>query len=172
MSAARHRISLWQPILIVVLFFGVVYYSIMAVNNSDFMWWWPWFEEMPSEIVIYRAGQEAVVTPDSPDYAPLVQAINESLSRRTGYLNLGLSESTVEEYMTEATVIELTYPELVSMHSQYRLVPFDGLLIPLEGRHSEWHVVFLSQYGQYIAGALQLATTDPIKDALADLGYW
>ena len=73
---------------------------------------------------------------------------------------------------TEATVIELTYPELVSMHSQYRLVPFDGLLIPLEERHSEWHVIFFSQHGQTIAGALRLATTDPMKDALADLGYW
>ena len=164
--------SLWQPIVIVVLFFGVVYYGIMAVNNGDLLWWWPWFEEKPSEIVIYRAGQKTVIAPESLDYAPLVQAINESLSRRTGYLNLGLSESTVEEYMTEATVIELTYPTLVSMHSQYRLVPFDGLLIPLEGRHSEWHAVFFSQYGQYIAGALQLASTDPIKDALADLGYW
>jgi hypothetical protein len=171
MGTTRRWTSLWQPILIVLLFFGVVYYGIMAINNGDFLWWWPWFDEKPSEIVMYRAGQKTVITPESPDYTRLVQAINESLSRRTGYLNLGLSEPTVEEYMTEATVIELTYPALVSMHSQYRLVPFDGLLIPLEGRHSEWRVVFFSQYGQYIAGALQLATTDPIKDVLADLGY-
>lgn len=171
MHPSRPRISLWQPILIVVLFFGTMYYGIMAVNNRDLLWWWPWFDEMPAEIEIHRAGQRTVITPDSPDYAPLVQAINESLCRRVGYLNLGLSEPTVEEYMTEATVIELTYPAFISMHSQYRLVPFDGLLIPLTGRHSEWHVVFFSREGQYVAGALKLATTDPIKDALADLGY-
>jgi len=171
MGPTRRWINLWQPILVVVLFFGAVYYGIMAVNNGDLLWWWPWFDEEPTEIVMYRAGQKTVITAESPDYSPLVQAINESLSQRTGYLNLGLSEPTIEEYMTQSTVIELTYATLVSMHSQYRLVPFDGLLIPLEGRHAELHVVFLSQYGQYIAGALQLATTDPIKDELADLGY-
>jgi hypothetical protein len=172
MSSARRWRSVWQPILIVVLFFGIVYYAILAANNHDALWWWPWFDEKPSEIVVCHAGERTVVTPDSPDYAPLVQAVNQSLSRRVGFLSLGLSEVTLREYEAEATVIELTYPELVSMHSQYRLVPFDGLLIPLEGRHSEWHVIFFSQYGQYIAGALQLATTDPMKDALADLGYW
>lgn len=172
MRTRRPYTSLWQPILIVVLFFGTIYYIMMAVNNGDLLWWWTWFEEMPAEIVIYRAGQRMAITPDSPDYDPLVQAINGSLSQRRGYLTLGLSEPTVEEYMTEATVIELTYPTFVSMHSQYRLVPFDGLLIPLAGRHSESHVVFFSREGQYIAGALQLATTDPIKDALAELGYW
>jgi len=168
----RSYTSLWQPILVVVLFFGSVYYAIMAANNRDLLWWWPWFEEMPAEVAIYRAGERTVITPDSPEYAPLVEAINESLSRRRGYLNLGLSEPTLQEYMTEATVIELAYPALVSMHSQYRLVPFDGLLIPLEGRYSDWYVVFISQEGQYIAGALQLATTDPIRDALMDSGYW
>ena len=168
----RSYTSLWQPILVVVLFFGSVYYVMMAVNNRDLLWWWPWFDEEPSEIVIYRAGEEIVITPDSPGYAALVQAANQSLSRRVGYLNLGLSEPTLEEYATEATVMELSYPAYVSMHSQYRLVPFDGLLIPLTGRHSESRVVFFSQGGQYIAGAVQLATTDPIKDALVDLGYW
>ncbi len=172
MRSTRSYTSLWQPIVIVVLFFGVVYYGIMTVNNRDLLWWWPWFEEEPSEIVIYRAGEQTVVTADSADYAPLVEAVNQSLSRRVGYLNLGLSEPTLEEYTTEATVIELSYPTFVSMHSQYRLVPFDGLLIPLAGRHAESRVVFFSQGGRYIAGALQLATTDPIKDTLADLGYW
>ncbi len=172
MRTGRPYAGLWQPVLIVVLFFGGIYYGIMAANNRDFLWWWPWFDEMPCEIVMYRAGQRIVITPDSPDYAPLVPAINESLSRRTGYLNLGLSEPTLEEYQTRASAMELSYPAFVSMHSQYRLVPFDGLLIPLTGRHSESRVVFFSQEGQYLAGAIQLATTDPIKNGLADLGYW
>ncbi len=164
--------SLWQPIVIVVLFFGAVYYGMMAVNNRDLLWWWPWFEEMPSEIVIYCAGRRTALRPESPDYAPLVQAINDSLSRRVGYLNLGVGEETRREYMTEGAAIEIAYPTLVSVHSQYRLVPFDGLLLPLAGRHSESRVVFFSQEGHYVAGAIQLASIEPIKEALAALGYW
>jgi len=172
MSATHRWINLWQPIVIVVLFFGVVYYGIMTVGNRDLLWWWSWFDEMPTEIVTYHAGERTVITPDSPDYTPLVQAINESLSQRVGYLHLGMGETALQEYATEGAAIELTYSGFVTMHSQYRLVPFDGLLIPLAGRHAEWYVVFFSREGQYVAGALQLATTDPIKDALVDLGYW
>jgi hypothetical protein len=172
MRTGRPYTGLWQPILVVVLFFGTIYYGIMAVNNRDLLWWWPWFDEMPSEIVMYRTGQKTVITPDSPDYAPLVKAINESLSQRIGYLNLGVGEETLKEYSTEGAAVEVIYPSLVSMHSQYRLVPFDRLLMPLRGRHSESRVVFFGQEGRYLAGAIQLATTDPIKETLADLGYW
>jgi hypothetical protein len=158
--------------LVLVIFVLVAVYIVAALGSSDPLWFWPGFNARPDKIIIHRASQETILTPASPGYAELTEALRQTVPKIQGfYASLGLSEGTMQEYKSKDLVVEVFYAQPISIHSPFHFGRPDSLLIPLSGLHSESNVIFGGHEGKYWAGALRLKSTEPLRKAIEELGY-
>ena len=171
-SKPSPAIRLRDLFLIFGAFVLVVIYLVPALNTNDALWFWPWFDAQPREIVIYYGGEVSTLRPEDADFAPIVQVVNAIVKKRNAYTTLGLSPETVERYQRQEHAIELRYEHPTRIHTPYRFGPGDAYLIPLTGRHSEYHPIFAGLRGGWLIGALRMPTTEPLIERLQSLGYW
>lgn len=158
--------------LIGLLIIAGLIYLVIWINTGDALWFLPHVADRAIRIVLYDAGRSVVIEPGSPGFEAINAAVNEVLSRRLGYRReFGLSDATRERYYTRDRVIEVFYARPIKLHSPYRIGKPTSLLIPLEGRHADQNVIFTGANGVYWPGALTVASTEPIKRALAEYGY-
>ncbi len=161
-----------DAIVIIVLFFFSTIYVVIALSTNDPAWIWPVFTAKPAKFMLYQQGQVIEIGPQSPAYEPITATLNRALSRVVGFQEtLGLSEETLAEYRTRATVLEVYYPRPVVVHSRFNFGRPNTILIPLVGRHSEANVVFGGLNGSYWPGALTLKDLQPLKDQLSAWGF-
>jgi hypothetical protein len=170
MPQERVNLRLGQLLATMVVFFVLLVYFVGMMGNRDPLWFWPFFDEKPDRIVIHQGGKQTVLALSNPGYAELTQAINESLPRIDGYQDrMGLSETMLGLYRTKYSMVEIFYPQPITIHSLYSFGHPDSLLIPLSGPFADTPVVFGGKGGEYWAGALRLKSTAAIKDTVEKL---
>jgi hypothetical protein len=168
-----HR-SVLRPLLVISTLLALFVYSTLTILSQDPLWFLNRaVVPDPERIIIRVDGEETVITPSAPDYAPLVYATREALSKFENWSpgSLGLSEMTLAEYQKEGIVLELYFPEPVDFHLPFNDYEPTSLLIPIEGRHAGHGYVFSGKGGRWWAGQLIMSNPQPLLDALSALGY-
>lgn len=159
--------------IVIALFVAAAFYFVVTLSTNDPAWVWPYFSGKPSRIVLHSSGQDVEILPGSPEYEAVNAVLNQALSKVQGYSeSLGLSEESLVDYRTRYVSLEIFYPEPVVVHSRFNFGRPNTLLIPLTGWHSRSNAVFGGHNGNYWAGALNLKDLQPLKEMLAELGYW
>jgi hypothetical protein len=166
--------SLLEPLLVFLGIFALIGYGVITAISGDVLWFLGGASlPQPSRIVIRVEGEETVLTANSPGYGILAGATKEALSSlaKTGPVQLGLSDDTLEEYQHRYTVLELYYDEPVDFHLPFNEGQPTALLIPIEGRHAGHNYVFRGGNGEWWARPVKISDPEPIYAALRALGY-
>ena len=172
-TGSSHRSAL-KPLFVVLGAIALFVYGTVALLSQDAKWFLSRADVPdPERIVIRVDGDETVLTPASADYGPLLAATKEALS---GFKNwapgsMGLSESTLTEYQSSGTILELYFDEPVDFHLPFPDGSPTALLLPLEGRHGGEGFVFRGKRGRWWAGHLIVSDPQPLMDVLSTLGY-
>jgi hypothetical protein len=145
-------------------------YLIIALMTGDLLWASSVFEGQPSSIVIHCFGEDVVVEPGSDQFTGLNDLVNQSISGRKRWDSLSLSEATYQDYQNhrEMMVLELTYPEGLRIHSQYKYFSnVNVIIIPLVGRHAQTNAVFGRWQENPAAGSFHIRSTTPLVEYLS-----
>jgi hypothetical protein len=170
---AEHR-GILRPLLVVLGSILIFAYGVIALISQDPFWFLTRATVPdPGRIVIRVDGVETVLNTASPGYELIVDGTRKALSGFKSWApgSMGLSESTLQEYEQQGTILELYFIEPVDFH-----LPFDdgrptALLIPIEGRFAGEGYVFRGKGGRWWAGQLIMRDPQPLLDALSTLGY-
>jgi hypothetical protein len=160
-------------LLVTVAALGIVYYLIVALNTGDPLWLRSDFNGQPIQFVIHCYGQDVVLGPASPAYASLNQAINQALSGPKRWDTLTLSDTTYQDYLSspEMMVLAVDYSPPVRVHSAVKyFANVETMLIPLDGRHAQYNVVFGRNRGLPTAGSMYVESTSQITEIIAGQG--
>ncbi len=168
------KIRVVEPFIALGLFVIVVFYFINVLNTGN----WGWFRAetvhvRPSRIVIIDHGQKTIISQGHPDFIPLSDALESSLSKlnNTDLVNVGLSEQTLADYDDNSLVLELYFDKPVVFNTMARTGEPTQLLIPIDGRHSNGNYVFRGAQGEWWYGAVRMADSAPLMSVLQNMGY-
>lgn len=146
--------------------------ATIALSAQDPLWFLSGFDQLPTRIVVYQAGQSVELSSGQRGYDELAEAVRASLAqgvvRSSG---IGLSAGSLEDAYTQYTTVEAFFSQTVKLHAAFNTGLSDQMLFPITGRHSDQPIVFLGKDGQYMANGPILKTVQPIRDALTALGF-
>jgi hypothetical protein len=169
----QHSPSLLQMAAITLPTLAVVVFLVIAFNTGDLLWFWPTFEEVPAGMRVYCYGEAVEIRPGDPAFAPVNTAINQVVSGSKRWDELSLSDATYAEYHTsdQVVVLEAYYDPPVRIHSYYKFMKnIDTIVIPLVGRHSQYHTLF-GRLGEFTAaGSFHFDSMAPIEEAVRAQG--
>ena len=169
----RHR-SLWGPLLMVLGVIALCAYGTVAAISDDPLWFaGKAVLPDPVRLVIRVDGRESLLTPSSEGYEAVVAATRKALSafRSLSPGSAGLSQITLIEYQQQGTVLELYCDRAVDFHLPFNDGRPTALLIPVSGPFGERGYVFRGRSGEWWAGQLTMSDPQPIRAALAGLGF-
>lgn len=147
-------------------------YATMALTSRDLLWFLKGFQDRPSRIVVYHAGQRAELLPGQPGFDELANAVQASLAEGFARLtNTGYSEQSLQDAYSQYITLEVFWDRPVELHTWFPTGRTTQMLFPITGRHAEMSIVLLGDEGQYRAGAPVLEAMEPIREALTALGY-
>ena len=166
--------KLREPLLILLGAALLILWLINTLNTGNALWFLPIqpvFE--PSRIIVHNYGTAVTIRRGEPGYSELTTALNETLSDfvNTDLIPLGLSEETLRRYNEEELVIEAYYADPIRFNTSVRMNNITQLLIPVDATHSGNRYVFIGGNGVWRAGAMVVASDQPLIDAMRELGY-
>jgi hypothetical protein len=159
-------------LLILVVAIVGAYYGMVALTTHDPLWFLTEFEDRPSRIVVYHAGEHTELLHGDAGFNVLSTAVQASLAQ--GFARLtdsGYSKQTLREAYTEHLTLEVFWTRPIELHTWFPAGRTTRMLFPITGNLSEMSVVLLGDESQYRAGAPVLEDMEPIRQALRDLGY-
>ncbi len=163
MDETALKIDLREVVLVLVVGLGALVFCAGALANDDPLWFSPVFNETPTDVIVHLNGCDARLKSSSPQFQPLVDAINQTLSQIDGYeQGFGLSPESLLDYRTRDRSIEIFYAQPIRLHIPYRFGHPTNLLIPLSGPFGETRSLFGGRDGDYWGGALRLKTNDAL----------
>ena len=165
--------SLLQLAGIIVLFLVLSIYGMISLNTGDLLWFWPKFNAQPAGMLIHCYGQDVTLEPGTAPFDHVTSLLNQGLSGAKRWDPLSLSDATYEEYQISPHMmtLEVFYDPPVRIHSQYRFFSgIDTLVVPLDGRHAKYHVVFGRAGDVTGPGSFPLATAPLIRAYLEQEG--
>jgi hypothetical protein len=172
-STGKDRTNTIPLLILIVGLMLLFYYGITSLSARDPLWFSHEFEDIPSRIVIYSAGQSTELRPGESDFDALAQAVQASLSEGFARLTkLGLSEHTLQEAYTRDVTLEVFFRQPAELHTWFGTGRTTQMLFPITGPYADPPVVLLGDDGQYRAGAPALKTVEPIREALIALGFY
>jgi hypothetical protein len=132
----------------------------------------PGFSEQPVRIVVYKAGAQTELKPGQRGFdvmsSAVVDSLNQGVARQSG---LGLSAASLQDAYHSYLTVEAFFAHPVKIHAWFDTYEPTQMLFPITGRHSETNVVFLGENGVYMSNSPALKTTEPIRSALAGMGF-
>jgi hypothetical protein len=151
---------------------GLGAYGMISMTSRDPLWFLRGFEDRPSRIVVYQAGQRTELLPGQAGFDVLAEAVETSLAQ--GFARLtssGMSDHTLQNAYTQHLTLEVFWDQPVELHAWFPTGRTTQMLFPITGPHSEVSLVLLGDGGRYRAGAPTLESLEPIHRALRSLGY-
>lgn len=170
----KNKFALFEPFLVGGVIVLGIWYLVNLLNTGNPFWFLPIQPSYtPSRIVIYNYGQVVTIRPGDPAFNTLVSGLNDSLAafQNQALVDIGISDETLQRYHDQELVLDIYFPDEIKFNLPIRFSQVNNLLIPIDGRHSDSRYVFLGKNGQYLAGALQVMSRQPLDDALRLLGY-
>jgi hypothetical protein len=171
--ARRDGPGVLKMLIVIVGALLLAFYAFVVLTSRDPLWFVRRFEDQPSHIVVYHAGQRAYLLPGDAGFDALADAVQSSLAQGFARLsNVGFSEQSLQEAFTQHVTLEAFFDRPITLHTWFYTGRTTQLLFPITGRHSDLSVVLLGDEGQYRVGAPVLKTMEPIQDTLRSLGYY
>jgi len=171
-NTARRTWTLIKLLLVIAIFFVAVYYFTVSFTTQDLTWFSAGFADLPYQVTVYQAGQKTEYRSGDPGFDQLAeavrQALDEGVARQSG---IGLSEDSLLDAYGKYLTVEVFFAQPVKLHAGFFTGYPTQMLFPLTGRHSDLNLVFLGGKNGYNVNAPALKTTQPLRDALAALGY-
>lgn len=163
------KISLSQPILILVGVAIAILWLINTLNTGNPFWFLPFQPTYtPSRIVIYHYGEKVTLRPGDEQFNEITTGLNTSLSsfRSNQFVSLGLSDDTQQRYYEEEYILEIFFPQNIEFNLPIRFDNINQLLVPIDARHSGNDYIFVGRNRAFQAGALQVEDLSPLETAL------
>jgi hypothetical protein len=156
-----------------VIGFGLVTALLtVTLSAKDLLWFTRGFSTWPVRMIVYHEGQRTQLTAGQEGFQPLADAVLASLSQGAAHPSgIGLSEGSQQEAYSLYISLEVFFEQPVKLHAWFNTGDPTQMLFLITGRHSDLNVVFLGKDGYYLASPPVLNTTQPIRDALAKMGY-
>lgn len=168
------QIRLIEPFVFFVVIGLLFVYLLGAFNSQD----WIWFassavDAHPDRIVVWQSGEQTVIQPGHEDYEQLAEAAHLSLSdfSNTDMINIGFGEDSLAYYDDDGVMVEFFYNQPVDYHAAFRVGEPTKLLVPVNGRHAGYDYFFRGGDGEWWFGAMRMADSAPLFNALTELGY-
>jgi len=162
----------WGMLFVVGLFILLMIYGTILIASRDPFWFLSGFNELPDRLVVYHAGQQTEYVPGQPGFDLLAESLQDSLdqgiARQSG---IGFSEATYQDAYQKYLTVEAFFDQPVKLHAWFNTGLTSKMLIPITGRHSELSVVMLGDKGDYRVHGPAMKNLQPLRDALAALGY-
>ena len=169
----KARTNTFVLVIMLVGFVVFAYYATVAFTSHDPLWFLKEFQDQPSRMVVYHAGQRTELLPEQAGFDELANAVQSSLAQGFARLSgVGFSEQTLHEAYTRYVTLEVFFDRPVTLHAWFTTGRTTQMLFPITGRHSELSVVLLGQKGQYRVGAPVLSTIEPIREVLQSLAVY
>lgn len=165
--------SLLSFLITIVLGVGVFAYVAFSVYARDALWFWPYFDEMPSGILVRCYGETVQVKAGSPEFAKITSLVNLQLSGDKQWQDITISEQTFQDYQTDPAmvVLELVYASQVDVHTGTAMfIDIDTLLTPLVGRFANEDIFLGANDMNFTGGRVHVQDTQPIKDYISQAG--
>jgi len=166
------RLNISRLLLVFGLFTLLMVYFTILIASRDPLWFLSGFHNLPSRILVYHNGQQTEYTPGQPGFDLLAESLRDSLdqgiARQSG---LGFSEATFQDAYGKYLTVEAFFDQPVKLHAWFNTGATTKMLIPITGRHSEQSVVLLGAKDMYRVNSPALKNLQPLRDALAALGY-
>ncbi|HUM72214.1 MAG TPA: hypothetical protein PLK31_25600, partial [Chloroflexota bacterium] len=105
-----------QPFILMVIFIVAIFYLINVFNTDNLLWFRNNAVNVrPSRMVILHDGERILVQPGHPDFNPLADAVEKSLSHinNSALVDVGLSDETLADYAAKGLTLELYYDQPV-----------------------------------------------------------
>ena len=115
-------------------------------------------------IIIIENGERTLLQSGMPNFDLMVGAAKESLAKfsNTDLISIGLSEQTMQDYATDALVVEIYFDRPIQFNTLARTGEPTQLLIPIDGRHADGRYVFRGDKGEWWFGAIRMADPSPL----------
>jgi hypothetical protein len=166
------RVNLLSMLVAIVGFALAVIYGTIAFSAQDPIWFVQGFDEQPTRMIVYHAGQRTEYQAGQAGFDELAQAVQASLSRGVARPSgIGLSDESLADAYRQYVTLEVFFDRPVKLHAWFNTGQPTQMLFLITGRHSEMSVVFLGVNGKYMSSAPVLNTTAPILEALKSLGF-
>ncbi len=165
--------SLLRLLGVIALVLLLSIYGLISLDTGDLLWFWPKFDTQPTGMLIHCYGQDIALQPDTVAFSRIAALVNQGLSGAKRWDPLSLSDATYQEYRTSPRMmtLELYYEPPMRIHSQYKFFSdIDTLVVPLDGRHARYKVVFGRTRGITGPGSFSLATVPLIAGYLEQEG--
>jgi hypothetical protein len=162
----------WRMLVVIGLFILGTIYATFLISTRDPFFFLSGFDTLPDRVVVYHAGQQTEYLPGQPGFDLLAESIRSSLdqgvARQTG---VGMGEQTQKDAYEKFLTVEAFFNQPVKLHANFNTGNPTRMLFPITGRHSELSVIFLAGGGDYMSNGPALKNLQPLRDALAALGY-
>lgn len=176
MTELKHpsKIRVIEPLLTLILFGVLAIYLLNVFNTGNWFWFRGTTTEInPTRIVIVENGERTLLQSGAPNFALMANAAKSSLAKfsNTDLISIGLSEQTMQDYASNALIVEIYFDRPVQFNTLARTGEPTQLLIPIEGRHADGRYVFRGDKGEWWFGAIRMADPSALYAALQQMGY-
>ena len=157
-------------ITLAILF--LIYLSISAYTK-DALWFYPAYNGIPSSALIRCYGEPVTLDGTSEYLSAIAKLVNEQVSGDKRWDELNLTDPTYQDYQTNTAmmVLELYYDEPQRIHSQSPFFSgFTSLLIPLDGRYSDTHIMFALRNGKPSGSSYHVVSFEPVQKYIESNG--
>lgn len=160
-----------SAVVLVTLLLAAIYCSTASFAKDP--WWFKSdFADRPNRVVVYHDGQRTELQSGDAGFNELADAVTASLAG--GVLrqsDTGLSDVSRQEAYARYVTVEAFFAQPVTLHAGFYTGHPTQMLFPITGRHSDFSIVFLGSDGEYWVNAPALKTTEPLRQAVKELGY-
>ncbi len=173
MEAKRNNPSVISFLIIAMAIVASVFYLVTALNTGDAAWFRSNFDETPSQMILHCYGTDVVFEPAEAEYAGINELVNEALSGGKRWDPLTMSVSTYQDYLRhpQMMTLELRYAPPVRLHSAVKFFSrVDTLIIPLDGRHAQYNLVFGRMGDEVNAGSFHIESFDELRSYITAQG--
>ena len=176
MTELKHpsKIKIVEPLITFIVFGVAAVYLLNVFNTGNWFWFRGTTTEInPTRIIIIENGERTLLQSGMPNFDLMVGAAKESLAKfsNTDFISIGLSEQTMQDYATDALVVEIYFDRPIQFNTLARTGEPTQLLIPIDGRHADGRYVFRGDKGEWWFGAIRMADPSALYDALQQMGY-
>lgn len=169
----RNSPSILKLVLMSLALVLVITYLVISLNTNDPFWFDQNFDEVAFQIVVHCYGSDVAIEPGSPNFEPLNQLFNQTLSGPKRWDPLSMSDATYQDYQTHPKMmsIQAFYAPPVRVHSNVKFFSnVTTLIIPLDARHSASNAVFGRNQTYPVAGSLHVESTALLTEYLVAEG--